>query len=544
MKKLINKYQIGGWFPIGYDNNIYQPTYGTMLPEVKVIAKGDPRKINNDYYKAHAAERAAFQDRVARREGQDWIPKTMLGLAALPFAIEGAATAAPYIPQFLNFIVHPASSIATANGLKTIAPILKAGESSALTVSGGLDMKDAITKGINKEIPWYDAAGEGIVSGLLASEVLGSVLKSGKGLIQNYKNNQNFVNEVNKYFWEYPKLKPSISTKITNNRVKQRIAEDNTFLRGVRSSPNTEEVDKILKEKYGIYNPTEDDRLKFYATHFAGNTKHGRAGIPKELLDKNIGTLYTSNSAGTAYGYNTVNTRGQKLGESDGKVALVRRPYKLGNDRRNWIKESHIDFRSTDDIDFLTTPNFSNFENGFWTKERSQELFNLKLDEINPELKKLNLIDGAYTHNYKTLISNGYSEQEASNIMMLLDNVHNKAVNKLFQKYHVLPDLNSSEAIDFMKNNMFTTEDIISKEDYLKKLHYVSKHNKIVRNPKHKLPDVNMYQHYIFLGEPNTKGLDFIEWYDPGKNFRSGYRVHRGKNTKGLSRRQNRGESE
>jgi hypothetical protein len=39
MKKLINKYQVGGWFPIGYDNNIYRPTYGTMLPEVRVVAE-------------------------------------------------------------------------------------------------------------------------------------------------------------------------------------------------------------------------------------------------------------------------------------------------------------------------------------------------------------------------------------------------------------------------------------------------------------------------------------------------------------------------
>ena len=67
MKKLINKYQVGGWFPIGYNNNIYRPTYGTMLPEVKVVAKGDPRKVNNNYYKAHSRVRAELQNRVADR---------------------------------------------------------------------------------------------------------------------------------------------------------------------------------------------------------------------------------------------------------------------------------------------------------------------------------------------------------------------------------------------------------------------------------------------------------------------------------------------
>ena len=88
MKKLINKYQVGGWFPIGYDNNIYQSKIG-ILPEVTVTAKGDPRKVNNDYYKAHAAERSAFQDKVARRVDQDWVPQTMLGLASVPLDVEG-----------------------------------------------------------------------------------------------------------------------------------------------------------------------------------------------------------------------------------------------------------------------------------------------------------------------------------------------------------------------------------------------------------------------------------------------------------------------
>lgn len=49
------------------DNNIYY-SRNSLLPEVNITAKGDPRKVNNDYYKAHATERAALQDRVATRE--------------------------------------------------------------------------------------------------------------------------------------------------------------------------------------------------------------------------------------------------------------------------------------------------------------------------------------------------------------------------------------------------------------------------------------------------------------------------------------------
>ena len=85
MKKLISKYQIGGWFPIGYDNNIYRPTYGIMLPEVRVVAKGDPRKVNNDYYKAHSRARANVQQAVQEWDDRDrLVLNTMLGVGATP----------------------------------------------------------------------------------------------------------------------------------------------------------------------------------------------------------------------------------------------------------------------------------------------------------------------------------------------------------------------------------------------------------------------------------------------------------------------------
>jgi hypothetical protein len=66
--KLINKYQAGDKLVEKYkygiptaevtDNRLYQSSFGTMLPEVRVVAKGDPRKVNNDYYKAHSRARA------------------------------------------------------------------------------------------------------------------------------------------------------------------------------------------------------------------------------------------------------------------------------------------------------------------------------------------------------------------------------------------------------------------------------------------------------------------------------------------------------
>lgn len=77
MKKLINKYQAGDKLVEKYkygiptaeetDNRLYQSSFGTMLPEVTVTAKGDPRKVNNDYYKAHSKARSDLQSRIADR---------------------------------------------------------------------------------------------------------------------------------------------------------------------------------------------------------------------------------------------------------------------------------------------------------------------------------------------------------------------------------------------------------------------------------------------------------------------------------------------
>ena len=107
------------------DNTLYKPSYGTVLPTVEVTAKGDPRKVNNDYYKAHAAERAAFEDKVARRVAQGWVPRTMLGLAALPFAVEGAAAIAPTVGRILT---HPLVDAAlTTHGAITAPQNIKEG---------------------------------------------------------------------------------------------------------------------------------------------------------------------------------------------------------------------------------------------------------------------------------------------------------------------------------------------------------------------------------------------------------------------------------
>ena len=66
------------------DNNIYY-SRNSLLPEINITAKGDPRKVNNDYYKAHSRARANAQQAVQEWDDRDrLVLNTMLGIGAAP----------------------------------------------------------------------------------------------------------------------------------------------------------------------------------------------------------------------------------------------------------------------------------------------------------------------------------------------------------------------------------------------------------------------------------------------------------------------------
>ena len=79
------------------DNNIYY-SRNSLLPEINITAKGDPRKVNNDYYKAHSRARADLQYNVQTAPG--WQLAT-LG-AALPAAFMLAPTVLPAVGKVLT----------------------------------------------------------------------------------------------------------------------------------------------------------------------------------------------------------------------------------------------------------------------------------------------------------------------------------------------------------------------------------------------------------------------------------------------------------
>ena len=73
------------------DNRLYQSSFGTMLPEVKVSAKGDPRKVNNDYYKAHSRARTNIQEAVQTAPG--WQLATLGAMAPAAYMLAPIAYA-------------------------------------------------------------------------------------------------------------------------------------------------------------------------------------------------------------------------------------------------------------------------------------------------------------------------------------------------------------------------------------------------------------------------------------------------------------------
>ena len=134
-----------------------------------------------------------------------------------------------------------------------------------------------------------------------------------------------------------------------NEQIQEKIKSLNRYVRGVK--PNSYE-ESILPEN------ELDEILKKYATEFAPHTGRGRSGTDERLLKElNLGTLYTSNSYGTGFGYATPMHRG----EYKGKVALLEYPTVFNNNRNDWILNN--------------MPQFS--ESGFITKNYKPRTYSI-----------------------------------------------------------------------------------------------------------------------------------------------------------------------
>ena len=309
------------------------------------------------------------------------------------------------------------------------------------------------------------------------------------------------ANNTFKGYKEIPKVY-SFSTKKTNSALKKRIAEHNTYVRGIRDN---ETLTDVVAKKLNI-DPklvTPDDRLRYMATHYAPDTNHGRAGM--EDLSKDTGVLYTSNSIDTAAGYASLDGSSRKLtGELDGKVAVVRRPYQLGPDREMWITQGDIPLRQRERIVEAYAP----------YRNRAHEMPQPLKDEVLKYVKEKNL-----------------------------------SVKNLFENLNKPNEVLNSALDDFLIDNMrsykpvtsdviYTTEapwDPIVMDSFHKRLNSANRRlRKVAENNFDSL-----YQHYIFTGPVGEKGLDFVRFLDPSEiktEFLT--RTHEGAFTPGLSRKQ------
>lgn len=89
--------------------------------------------------------------------------------------------------------------------------------------------------------------------------------------------------------------------------------------------------------RYG-YEPTPENRAKYYASTYAPDTGAGRAGFNSSYNGE--GSIYSSNSLNTGIGYAKAKHRNEK----DGFVVSVRRPIKFEGNRENWVKNADFGF--------------------------------------------------------------------------------------------------------------------------------------------------------------------------------------------------------
>ena len=130
----------------------------------------------------------------------------------------------------------------------------------------------------------------------------------------NIKNNQDFEKEFNSFAekYGYDKLPKGVSREEADELAKQMIARHNTYARGVTKPIDSNDIQSVRKTLGE--NASDEDILKYVATH-------------RRNEDDVLWVTPYDNAS--IYG--------------EGKAALVRRRYNLGDDRLKWFKEGDFD---------------------------------------------------------------------------------------------------------------------------------------------------------------------------------------------------------
>lgn len=147
-----------------------------------------------------------------------------------------------------------------------------------------------------------------------------------------------------RYGYNPIELSKAKTQKDTEGAIKELMTQHNTFIRGVGDKQEyiNETNEKLIK--LGL-EPTKENRLKYYATHYAPPTDAGRIGFSSipESRNPKIGTIYTSNMMGVGKGYGrSRNYRGIEAGGT----FVVRRPLDFNSSNlEDWITNNEFEFK-------------------------------------------------------------------------------------------------------------------------------------------------------------------------------------------------------
>lgn len=339
-----------------------------------------------------------------------------------------------------------------------------------------------------------------------------------------------------------------------------------------KESANRRKLRDALKRK-GIINDSmtpeqmRDIELDYMATHTIGSTGHGRAGQVKRYNN------YASNSYDTSAGYATSNYYPND-DNPIGRIYKIRRKLNFDGNRNDWVQEA--EFTLNNELDY--NPYYESLELPYLMRTgRSLQSDIVKGEKINLAKIKMEAIDSEYDklfndEKFKDIMNYyglqkydfGYNSPKEKDIryrqMKDIINVHNnrripknrkvQAVRDVFKDKTPYTSANTEESKKY--RNIIKLEygdkrkellDKYAKEYAAKEGIYPRDNTRIytteTKRTTTRKGDKEPYMHFIYGSDKIENPYDILEKHDDVLNYGNPEfgRAHRGKFTKGLSRK-------
>lgn len=186
---------------IGMSENDFMSAATGRDYETNSYERERTRQFNKDIQKAETDRANTFMQAVQHQNPNDQKLAAIMtgilggvtgidilgGLTSVGQGVNALNTAKTVGKTALNFMGRPVSTLASAQGWTNILPAATAFDQSLMGTLGLAGVYDATSRGIKGEIPWYDAIGEGALSGLMTMDLY-PVLKGGVGLVNDAAN--------------------------------------------------------------------------------------------------------------------------------------------------------------------------------------------------------------------------------------------------------------------------------------------------------------------------------------------------------------------